>query len=290
MHIKSTQLRKFIFRLICGFFLGISVIAPGVSGSVLAVMLGIYPELIRIVSAPFKNFKHNVLYLIPMGIGAVISLALFVLVFSFLFDNYPLQTVVLFIGLIVGGIPSIFKQATSGAFKTRYIVGAVLAFLPAALMSQFTGSASAAAAAVPFAFLCISGFIGGIVGIIPGVSVSIVLMLLGVYEYLLHSAAMFTSDLLATASVIIPFGVCFVLGLILFSRVVRFVFERYPNFAYYLVLGFMFGTIFSVFPRTFPPTAGALVGCILALIAGLAVSFLFEQLGKRFNPEEETAQ
>ena len=106
--------------MLCGFFLGVSVVAPGVSGSVMAVMMGIYKELIDIISNPFKKFKKNFFYLLPMGIGAVISLVLFVVLLKLLFDNYPIQARMLFMGLIGGGLVTVFKEANKGKFKPAY--------------------------------------------------------------------------------------------------------------------------------------------------------------------------
>ena len=61
---------KFLYRILCGFFLGVSVVAPGFSGSIIAITMGIYQDLLRIISNPFKQFKKNVKYCIPLGIGA----------------------------------------------------------------------------------------------------------------------------------------------------------------------------------------------------------------------------
>lgn len=273
--------------MICGFFLGLSVVAPGVSGSVMAVMMGIYPELIDIASAPFKNFKRNVLYLIPMGIGALIGVVLFVLAFSYLFERFPLQTAVLFIGLILGGLPTIFRNGVkSPGFKKGYIAALVLAFALAAVMGLFVDKSGAAASSVSTWYLCLAGFVAGIVGIIPGMSVSVVLMLMGVYQYILHSAAAFTDDLWGAVLVVAPFLAFFVIGIIAFSNVIKLLFERFESLAYCLVFGFVCGTVVAVFPKTAPQTAGGWVGCAAMLLVGLAISFGFEWLGKRFNPDD----
>ena len=68
---SKTKTNNFFYRMLCGAFLGISVIAPGISGSIMAVMMGIYDDLINIISNPFKNFKKNFFFILPMGIGAV---------------------------------------------------------------------------------------------------------------------------------------------------------------------------------------------------------------------------
>lgn len=86
--------------MLCGAFLGISIIAPGVSGSIMAVMLGIYDDLIGIISNPFRNLKRNFIYLLPMVIGAGAGAVLLLQALEVLFTNYPTPAYLLFIGLI----------------------------------------------------------------------------------------------------------------------------------------------------------------------------------------------
>lgn len=105
-------MKNFLYRILCGFCLGISVFAPGISGSVMAIILGIYNKIIDITSNPLKNLKNNIKFLFPMGIGAAISLVLFILVFSYLFETYEKATYFLFIGLIAGNLPMIYKEAS----------------------------------------------------------------------------------------------------------------------------------------------------------------------------------
>src|SRR5215510_11894359 len=93
-------IKKILYRIFCGFFLGLSVFAPGFSGSVIAIIMGIYQDLVRIASNPFKRLKENILFCIPLAIGAALSAVLFVILFSFLFDRYEKATYLLFVGLI----------------------------------------------------------------------------------------------------------------------------------------------------------------------------------------------
>ena len=119
--------KNFFYRMLCGAFLGISVIAPGVSGSIMAVMLGIYDELIVIISNPFKNFKKNFFYLLPMVIGAGISMLLLLQGLRWLFDNYEVPAFLLFISLIAGSVPTVFGEAKRAGIKKIYFIGTVVA-------------------------------------------------------------------------------------------------------------------------------------------------------------------
>ena len=92
--------KRFLFRVFSGFFLGISVFAPGFSGSIIAIILGIYQDILRIASNPFKDLKQNIAFCFPLAIGVVGSGLLFIVTFSFLFDKYEKATYLLFVGLI----------------------------------------------------------------------------------------------------------------------------------------------------------------------------------------------
>ena len=277
------NVKSFLFRILCGFFLGVSVLAPGVSGSVMAVMMGIYRNLVDIISNPLKNLKQNIFYLLPMGIGAVLSLFLTINLLAFAFDRYPTQSYVLFMGLIAGSLAEIWRQARKVSFKRHYITGIIAAFAIALAMSLLQADNSAVVVNHSLWYLCLTGGIAGIVSIIPGMSVSLILMLFGVYDYLLQTAASAMTNLLGAAAIAIPVGICFLVGLIIFSNVIKLLFDRYPGFAYFMVFGFMCGTLFAVFPSALPQTAGGWLTCALMFIAGLGVSTGFQLLGKKYN-------
>lgn len=282
----NQKTKRFLFRLLCGFFLGVSVIAPGVSGSVMAVMMGIYRDLINIISNPFKNFKRNLFYLLPMGIGAVVSLAVFVKLFAFLFEHYPTPARLLFMGLIAGGLAEVFRQARSVRFKRHYIIGILAAFAIALTVGMLARGGSALETDhLSLWFLCAAGAVAGVSSMVPGMSVSMILMLFGVYDYLLQAASAFTYDLMHTISVILPVGLCFLIGMVLFSNLTKIIFDRFPGLAYYMVFGFMCGTLFAIFPASLPDTAGGWAVCILMFLAGLLISGMFQFLGKKFNAE-----
>ena len=283
----QSRVKNFMFRVLCGFFIGISVVAPGVSGSIMAVMMGIYRDLINIVSNPFKNFKKNFFYLLPMGIGALISLVLFVTILSYSFDKYPVQSQFLFIGLIGGSLVEVVKQTRKVTFKRHYIIGIVIAFVIALAMGLLGNiESSLYVESVSLWYLFLVGGVAGVVSIVPGMSVSLILMLFGVYDFLLHTASRITSDIGHFFSVAIPVGIFFVIGMVAFSNLIKFVFNRYPGFAYSMVLGFMCGTLIAVLLPAIPKvTGGDWIMCGVLLILGLSISVGFQFLGKKFNAD-----
>ncbi|MDD4493326.1 MAG: DUF368 domain-containing protein [Eubacteriales bacterium] len=271
--------KDFFYRMLCGFFLGISIIAPGVSGSVMAVMMGIYDQLINIISNPFKNFKKNFKYLFPMGIGAVLSILIFLQLLNLLFEYYPVPAFNLFIALIAGSLPAVFKESNRDGFKKIYWLGTIGAFAFAFTIGMMAkNNISVNAESQNFIYLTVCGAIAGMTGMIPGMSVSMMLMMLGVYEPLLKAASGF--DIMTIA----PVGAAFVIGMILFSNLTKYIFNKYHSFGYFMVFGFMIGSLVSIFPGL-PEGQLNWILSVVTIIIGLTISLIFQKLGKKFNAE-----
>ena len=274
-------MKSFFYRVICGFCLGISVFAPGISGSIMAIIMGIYDKLLDIASNPFKNFKKNIWFLLPMGIGAVISLVLFILVFSYLFETYEKAVFMLFIGLIVGNLPMVYKEARKSRFKWYYILGAIVAFaiaLVVGIMSEGVGENQVVYESTNLMYIALSGVLAGAASLVPGMSVSMILIVMGVYDYLIASAK--ALDIVTIAVV----GVAFVLSMIASSKLIKFVFAKFSGMAHFMVLGFLTGSIGGIL-FTLPKNGSNLAGAIMLLI-GLAISLIFVYLGKKVNIDD----
>ena len=287
---------KFIYRVFCGFFLGVSVVAPGFSGSIIAITMGIYHDLLRIISNPFKKFKQNVKYCLPLAIGAAVSAVLFVLTFRFLFDAYPKAMYLLFIGLITGNIPVIFAQVKKCGFQKRYLIGGAIAFAAALILGILSESIQPAPGSEALSILwyvwVLGGIAGGVTALIPGMSVTMILMIIGVY-----SPALFAADRLLHLDFeyLIPsaiFGVSAVAGLVISSRGINYIFKKYPGFANSIVLGIMSGALAGILVRSIQIIDAGFtwqLGCIM-LAAGLGVSIFFALIGKKMNKEESAGE
>jgi len=288
-------MKKFLYRILCGFFLGLSIFAPGFSGSLVAIAMGIYHDIVRIMSNPFKKLKENVIYCIPIGVGLVISAVVFVLAFRQLFDSYEKAIYLLFVGLIAGSIPLVFMEVKKIGFKPHYLIGAACAFIIAVAVSVFTSETGLmsgdTASMSDWPGLALGGLAAGITALIPGMSLSTVLVVLGVYGPLMFAAeALIRADM----SFIVPIGlflVCTAIGLISSARGIKFVFERFPGFSNTTVLGFQFGSLIGIayqshhiIDANFTWTLGGIM-----LIVGFCISIMFIVLGRIMNkadPEE----
>ena len=280
------MVKRFFYQVLCGFFLGLSVVAPGFSGSLIAIIMGIYQDLVRITSNPFKNFKQNIIFCIPLVIGAGISAVLFVLSFKFLFETYEKATYLLFIGLITGNLPVIFSETRKCGFKKHYLLGGVGAFAAALLLGVLgldAGQTSGTEGmAVNLPILAIGGVAGGATALVPGMSVSMVLIITRVYDQLIFMAE---SLLHLDFTYLLPFGLfalCAGIGLVFASKGIKAVFEKFPGFANTTVFGFMVGSLIGILIQSIKLYDAAFswwLGGIM-LIAGLSISMLFVLLGK----------
>lgn len=186
----------------------------------------------------------------------------------------------LFIGLIVGNLPMVYKEARKSRFKWYYILGAVTAFaiaLVVGMMSEGEGAAQVIEN-TNLMYIALSGVLAGFASLIPGMSVSMILIVMGVYDYLIAAAK--ALDIVTIAVV----GVAFVLSMIVSSKLIKFVFEKFSGMAHFMVMGFLIGSVGGIF-FTLPKDGSNLAGTIMFVI-GLAISLIFVYLGKKVNIDD----
>jgi putative membrane protein len=287
------MVKKFLYKVFCGFFLGISVLAPGFSGSVVAIILGVYRDILRIVSNPFKRFKENVAFCVPLGIGAVAATVVFVLAFNKLFDAYEKATFLLFVGLIAGNIPVVFAEVKKHGFKKHHIAAVIVAFAAALTFGIFAitldHSHNAEGYTVGELRMAVGGLLGGFTALIPGMSVSIVYIIVGIYTQLIYLAGGLIEGNAAYLPPLAIYAVCTVAGVVLASRGIRHVYDRYPGFANSMILGFLAGSLIGLLyqsVRLDDPDFTWLQGGV-ALAVGLVASMLFVALGKVMGKKTE---
>jgi putative membrane protein len=254
--------------------------------------MGIYHEIVRIIANPFKKLKENLLFCISVGIGMVISAVLFVIAFEQLFESYEKAIYLLFVGLIAGSIPLVFREVRKIGFKPHYLIGSLIAFMIAIAMGVFateSGLMSGDAASMSdWLGLAIGGFAAGVTALIPGMSLATVLVLLGVYSPLIYAAR---ALLQMEFSYLIPIGlfiVFTVLGLMSTAKGIKYVFNKFPGFANTTVLGFQVGSIVSIMYKshqTVDQNFTWLLGAIM-LAVGIGISVLFILMGKYMNKSD----
>ena len=175
-----------IKNLLKGIVMGIANIIPGVSGGTMAVSMGIYDRMIHCVTHLFKEFKESMKFLIPIFLGIGIALVGLSFIIEPAFAYFPLQTNCLFIGLIVGGLPAVWQKVKGKGIKISYIVPFVLFFAVVVGMAAI-GEKEGTAADLSFSVwsvikLFAVGIIASATMVIPGVSGSMMMLLLGYYN------------------------------------------------------------------------------------------------------------
>lgn len=245
-------MKKNIILMIKGFVFGIANIIPGVSGGTLAMTMGIYEGMINSISHLFKDLKKNIMFLLPIGVGAVISILLMSKLINSCLENYPFPTTLFFIGLILGGIPLITKKIKDKEKRPLPFLLFFLTFSLVAIMAFMSEGDFSVNLSNPSIFMYVLLFLVGVLAaatmVIPGVSGSFVLMLIGFYKPIVKvvSDLTNTSHMMHNLLILIPFGIGVVVGIILVAKLIEFLFQKFETATYYAILGFVFASFIGL--------------------------------------------
>ena len=234
-----------------GMVIGVANIIPGVSGGTMMVAMGIYDKLIHAITHLKSEFKQALKLLFPIAIGMGLGIVILTEIITRSLENFPVQTNFMFIGLIVGGLPVIF-QRLKGTGKKISIgnIVALVAFFALVVGMASLGEPEGSAAevtinAVNILKLFFVGVIASATMVIPGVSGSMVLMLLGYYYTILNSVSDFLHGLLEfnlpvlfqNFGILFPFGIGVLLGIGVIAKMIEIVFSKFPNYAFCAIIG-----------------------------------------------------
>lgn len=282
---------QYIKLVLCGMVFGVANVIPGVSGGTMLVVFGIYDQLTEAISG-VKAIIKNIVFLLFFGVGAGVGILGFAKLIKFLFDNYGVQTNMYFIGLILGSVPMIYRMGTAeNKVKPLCIVpflisGALVVGLT--MLQNAMGSAEQAAEMVSgfdpvmTVKLLVFSFIAAVAMIIPGLSGSFVMLLLGVYQTVI--SAIQINDL--NFYVIIPVAVGVVLGIILGAKIISTLMKKFRLMAYSAIMGLVIGSVYAILPADFGFNLQTGYGFV-CLLFGVLTSVLVEKLGK--STEKESA-
>lgn len=248
-----------------GTVIGAAMLIPGVSGGTTAIILGIYDKLISAVSSFFKSPKKNLIFLGSVAAGGAAGLLLFAKAILFLINAWEVPMLYLFIGAVLGSVPLLFRQAGVKRLTLGAVIFPLVGLGIVALMALLPKDLFCVDAASPLLYLTL--FIGGVfisaALILPGISTSYMLLILGIYQPTLNA--------IETAN--IPFIACLGLGIlagvILCTKLLEAALNKYPQPAYFIIIGFVLGSLKDVFPGV--PTGTELAISVFALLTGCAV-------------------
>lgn len=252
-----------------GMAIGVANIIPGVSGGTMAVILHMYDELIKAVSSFFKDWKKNLMYLIPIGLGAGVGIVAFSKLVKYLLGSYPMATNFFFIGLIIGSCPLIINKAKKDKFQKVNIIPFIITLIIIVGITLINPPEENAKIITTLTFnsfitLMITSIVGAVAMIIPGLSGSFILLILGVYSTIITAIA----DL--NILILVPVAIGVAIGILGGSKVIDILLNRYEQETYMGILGFVFGSIFSIYPGFVFGIEGIIAIVVLILGATMA--------------------
>lgn len=241
-----------------GMVVGIANIIPGVSGGTMMVAMGLYDKLIHAITHLKSEFGKSMRLLLPIFAGAGLAIVVLSRLFEFLLENYPIPTNFAFCGLIAGSLPFIFKKVQGHKVTVGKIIPFLIFFAVVILMAVM-GETSGKAADVSFGLInLIKLFFVGVIAaatmVVPGVSGSMMLMLLGYYDTILKTInrcidAVVSFDipaLLTQCGILIPFGIGIVIGIFLIAKLIEFIFSKAEIHAYYAIIGLIIASPIAI--------------------------------------------
>ncbi len=265
-----------------GFIIGLGKIMPGVSGSVIAICLGLYERLIAVFSS-LKNLKRDFSFFTTISLGIILAIILGSRVIKFALDTSFIYTISLFIGLMLPGLIPLFKEVNNKNLTPKITLIGVLVFFGLILFNTFTFKSpniNAANSLYNFFSLILCGILDAAATIIPGISGSALLLLVGYYDTIISSLARPFS--ISSIEVLIPFGIGLIIGIIVISKLITYLFKNHRVCTFVLIISFALFSIFSLTKNVLLliTTPLELLISFLFLIIGVILSHVLEQILK----------
>lgn len=275
---KETASKNWILRFVKGMFIGSGFILPGVSGGALAAIFGIYEQIIHFLANITKNFKENMLFFIPVGLGGLTGIVILSFGVSFLLGNFETIILWFFVGCIVGTAPALWKEAgKKGRSQVDNIILGVSFLL--GLILLFLGKQSFSGAIDPsFMAWFASGALIALGVLIPGLSPSNFIVYMGLYT------AMADGFKSLDLSVILPIGIGGLVTVLLLSKLIEKIFEQYYSYFFHFIVGIVLASTIMIIPLNY---AGfSLIDyllCAVMLVLGTALGIWMTQLEEKYK-------
>lgn len=287
-------MRTYLSYFIKGMAIGIANAIPGVSGGTIAFVLGIYEKLTSSISSlpmdliklRWKEVAESLKVLIPVFLGAIISIFLFLNIINFSFANYPIPTKIFFVGLVLGSFPFVTKTVEKYDLKVFFAF-----FLGAFIMSIFVyfdintpeinktvGESVSSDFSVIYGiklFFC--GIAAAVAMVIPGISGSLLLLILGEYE----NVSYFVSNITSNFNYIYPLiflGIGIVIGIFAISKLITILIQKYRAIVFGFVLGILIVSFLSLWPNITSLNIPMLAATVLSMCLGFLVAIMMEKI------------
>lgn len=260
--------KRTLKNLFSGACIGASNIIPGVSGGTTAVILGIYEQLIDSIGNLRKDFIGSAKFLLQIGIGAIVGILAFSGIISFLLERYSLGVNYFFIGLVIGSIGLLTSKLDNKKLSVKKAIGFIGGIMLVSLISYIGGamaqSGSAGSTKLSFFTLAFAGFVTAFTMILPGVSGSLSLVMLGLYDDFLLALTTFNMPYLLAGAI------GGLIGLILTVKIIAYLLKNHKDITYSAILGLVIGSVTVI--ASLNPVNGAIVTPLVASFCGALIS------------------
>lgn len=277
---EKFSLSRFIIKVLQGALIGLGAVLPGISGGVLCVIFGIYKTIMEFLADPFRKFKTHVPKLIPIGIGGVIGFLGIANVLSFFLEKYPEPSVCLFVGLIGGMLPSLFKEAgEQGRSKGSFIsLGVAMVLVFALLISLQVFSVEITP---NFLWYIFCGCCLALSVIAPGMSFSTLLMPLGLYEPFVDGIGHLDF------AILIPGGIGGLATVILFAKAIDTLFKRHYSVSFHAIVGVVIAATIMIIPfGSFVASFTSFLVNTICLVVGIVAAVWLDKFNQKFAVEK----
>ncbi|TCL57511.1 putative membrane protein [Kineothrix alysoides] len=273
-------MENWLLRFVKGMFIGSGFILPGVSGGALAAVFGIYERIISFLAHITKDFKNNVLFFIPVGLGGLTGVFVLSFAVSFLLGTFESYILWFFVGCIVGTVPALWEQAGKKGRSGKHIAILVVTFIIGLVFLFYGEELFSTGVPQNFGTWMFAGALIGLGIIVPGLSPSNFLVYMGMYKAMADGIK--TMDM----GVLIPLAIGGMACVLLLAKLMDYIFSKAYAGLFHFILGIVFASTVMIIPRDFNYLSAGTIICVIMCAAGAALGYWMSMLEKRYKPED----
>lgn len=276
----NSSIKDWLLRFIKGMFIGSGFILPGISGGALAAVFGIYERIISFLAHITKNFKENVLFFIPVGLGGLTGVFLLSFAVSFLLGSYESIILWFFVGCIIGTVPALWKEAGKHGRSNTDVIIMGVTFVLGLIFLLYGKNLFSDSIEQNFFTWMIAGALIGLGIIVPGLSPSNFLVYMGMYKAM--------SDGIKTVNlgVIVPIAIGGLACVLSLSKVMDYIFSKAYAKLFHFILGIVFASTIMIIPTDYSTfTLPNYVASFLLCLAGAALGWWMSRLEEQYKSD-----
>ena len=277
---NNTSLLRVILRVLQGVLIGVGAVLPGISGGVLCVVFGIYKPVMELLGDPIRKFRTHVPKLLPVIVGGAVGFLGVAKILAFFLEAYPAPSVCLFIGLITGMLPSLFREANEkGRVKNAWVPLAVAFVVILALLISL--NLFSITITPNFGWYVFCGFCLALSVIAPGMSFSTLLMPLGLYTPFVDGLG--SLDF----SILVPAGIGAVVTVICLARAVDALFDHFYAYAFHAIIGIVIAATLMIIPVDSFASLGSAAVNVVCLAVGVAAALALDRFNSSIPKQDD---